>query len=207
MFSTYILILRLPDLNAFTTRPSSGATFLSSRRWISSSSSRMDLTRKTDKVDRFYAFWEDYAIQTFWRLQRGFLHLQLQAICEESLQVFMFLSGSLWTRLITCFFHPVQMKIHGMVFLSTFPCFLFSPSSFSSVDRLLPLFDRFPLPCSWKSCFELAYALKLFVTNNWALRFNSVWYRSMEVTLHERYRACNISPPTNCCVKLLKNFF
>lgn len=143
MFSTYILILRLPDLNAFTTRPSSGATFLSSRRWISSSSSRMDLTRKTDKVDRFYAFWEDYALQTFWRLQRGFLYLQLQAICEESLQVFMFLSGSLWTRLITCFFHPVQMKSHGMVFLSTFPCFLFSPSYFPRSTDFFPCSTAF----------------------------------------------------------------
>ena len=121
------------------------------------------------------------------------------------------LSGSLWIWRIPYFCIQCKWKVskrHSMVFLSTFLSFFFHSAHFPRLTDLFPsLFGRFPLPCCWRSCFELAYAFKnsLSPIYNWALCFFSIWYRSTKVTLHEGYQACNISLLlTNCCVKLLE---
>ena len=61
-------------------------------------------------------FWGEDTVETFWRLQRGILHLQKQAFSKKSFHALRavrtgaFLSGSLWIRRIPCFFIQCKWK-------------------------------------------------------------------------------------------------
>lgn len=163
MFSTYILILRLPDLNAFTTRLSSSATFWSSRPLIflfTFIGCHLYQTCKDgfDPQDRWrwsvLRFLGGIRYRNSFRVTTGLPSSPVASNLEQKPSSF---KGSLdWRDFVgfsvnstySIFLHPMQMKSLQKSYYGLpvdFSQLLLSLSSFPSINRPLPWLVR-PLP-------------------------------------------------------------